>query len=60
MLHQNPFFSNPLIYFGSFQDLENGENEADFSETWHVEWHPKLPPQLLEHVALFIDWSDSS
>lgn len=61
MLQGNPFFSSPLIFFGSFEDLNEEENSEEWNliDTLQVSLDSQNIPQNLQpKIGLFIDWSE--
>ena len=65
MLQENSFFSRPLTFFGSPQNIEEEENEEtseewNFSEPWRISIRSDLSIYQQPRIGLFIHWSDLS
>lgn len=58
-MQENPFFSNPLIYFGVPQHLDDDDEEVwDFSVPWQISFDADAPIHKNLRIGLFIQWPD--
>ncbi|HSX10346.1 MAG TPA: hypothetical protein VLF94_01330 [Chlamydiales bacterium] len=56
MLQDNSFFSRPMTYFGTVQNIEEEEEDEDqewfFADPWQISFDPR--------IGIFIHWHDGS
>ena len=63
MLQENSFFSRPMTYFGTYQNLEEDDDEFDeeewsFADPWQISLDSNMSNLLQQRIGLFIHWQD--
>lgn len=64
MMQENSFFSRPMTYFGTYENIEEDEEgeeeEWNFGEPWRMVLDPNTSFLLEQRIGLFIHWHDVS
>lgn len=64
MMQENSFFSRPMTYFGTYENIEEDneaeEEEWNFAEPWRMVLDPNTSFLLEQRIGLFIHWHDVS
>lgn len=61
MLQEHSFFSRPLIFFGSPQNIDEDmeeDEEWNFSDPWSLFLQTNLSTNQQRRIGLFIHWTD--
>jgi hypothetical protein len=62
MMQENSFFSRPMTYFGTYENIEEESDDEDegwnFTEDWRMILDPNTPFLLEQRIGLFIHWHD--
>lgn len=62
MLQENSFFSRPMTYFGTYQNIEEDddmeEEEWQFTDPWQISLDSNMSNPLQQRIGLFIHWHD--
>lgn len=65
MIQEHSFFSSPMTYFGTYQNLEDDveeieEEEWSFSSSWQISSNSNLANHMHPRIGIFIHWHDVS
>lgn len=62
MMQENSFFSRPMTYFGTYENIEEESDDEDegwnCTEDWRMILDPNTSFLLEQRIGLFIHWHD--